>query len=216
MTDLGTVDGDSCSLAFSVNAAKQIVGVSVPGCDFGQSRAVIWDGNSIADLNTLIPPGSSLYLTVPETINDRGEIAGIGLDSVGNQHAFLLVPCNGGQAKCQDEDQSTIVGAPVFHIMPRSSTLSIRGGTRRAFRKQHYSAERTRTEDETPSFSDGIAFPSPNACTRSCGFCSGTHACSGKVSGCARCGSCEEGRARYGCWDVKNSRFCYKYVKCSK
>jgi hypothetical protein len=121
-----------------VNSVKQVVGVSVPGCDFGQSREVIWDGNSVADLNTLISSRPNLYLVAPATINDRGEVAGIGLDSDGNQHAFLLIPCNGGQARCQDEDRSTNLDTPVFHAMPSSSTSGKRGGTRHAFQKPHY------------------------------------------------------------------------------
>jgi len=94
MTDLGTVDGDPCSVGSSINATKQVIGVSVPACDFSQTRAFLWEDGSIVDLNTLIPPHSELYLTSPETINDQGEIAGLGLDSNSNEHAFLLIPCD--------------------------------------------------------------------------------------------------------------------------
>jgi hypothetical protein len=48
----------------------------------------------MVDLNALIAPDSDLYLTSPETINDQGEIAGVGFDVSGNQHAFVLVPCD--------------------------------------------------------------------------------------------------------------------------
>ena len=100
ITDLETVDGDLCSVAFSVNLAGQVVGISVPAtkngaCDFSQSRAFLWEASSIVDLNSLIPSDSPLYLTSPETIKDSGEIAGIGFDkSNGYQHAFLLIPCS--------------------------------------------------------------------------------------------------------------------------
>jgi probable HAF family extracellular repeat protein len=100
MTDLGTLDGDPCSFGFSVNATGQVVGISgfqrdVPGCDSGQTiRAFLWERGSMVDLNALIPYDSGLYLTSPETINDQGEIAGVGFDLSGNQHAFLLVPCD--------------------------------------------------------------------------------------------------------------------------
>jgi probable HAF family extracellular repeat protein len=113
MIDLGTVDGDPCSNAYSLNANDQVVGVSVPGCDFNQTRAVLWEDGSIADLNTLIPPDSPLYLTTPETINDRGEIAGVGLDSSGNQHAFLLIPCSLDDCACGDA-----AGYPAFRPTP--------------------------------------------------------------------------------------------------
>jgi probable HAF family extracellular repeat protein len=95
MTDLGTVGGDACSFGFTINSTEQVVGISVPGCDFSQARASFWeDGGPMVDLNALIPPNSTLYLTFSETINDRGEIAGNGVDSEGNQHAFLLIPCD--------------------------------------------------------------------------------------------------------------------------
>ena len=44
------------------------------------------------DLNSLIPAGSPLYLMQTYVINDRGEIAGLGIDGRGNNHAFLLIP----------------------------------------------------------------------------------------------------------------------------
>lgn len=102
MTDLGTVDGDLCANGFSINSAGQVVGVSVPTCNFNTTRAFLWENGSIADLNALIPAGSPLYLTAADTINDHGEIAGVGVDSTGNQHAFLLTPCNRDDSACQD------------------------------------------------------------------------------------------------------------------
>ena len=97
LTDLGTLDGDALSVAFDINKQGQVIGVSVPpGGEFDNGRAFLWQaGGPIIDLNSLIPPGSSLRLTQPETINNRGEIAGVGLDAGGNQHAFLLIPCDG-------------------------------------------------------------------------------------------------------------------------
>jgi hypothetical protein len=59
-----------------------------------KSRAVLWESGAIFDLNNLIQSGSPLYLQYVETINDRGEIAGQGADSSGNEHAFLLIPCD--------------------------------------------------------------------------------------------------------------------------
>jgi hypothetical protein len=61
------------------------------------------------DLNTLIAPGSSLYLQVAQGINDRGEIAGSGVDAGGSVHSYLLVPCNDeGPSGCQE----VVAGAP--------------------------------------------------------------------------------------------------------
>ena len=88
MTDLGTINDDPLSFAFTINGKGDVAGSSVNG-DFSQFRAFLWhEGGPMVDLNTLIPGDSDLFLTVPETINDRGEIAGIGLDPNGNQHAF--------------------------------------------------------------------------------------------------------------------------------
>jgi hypothetical protein len=53
----------------------------------------------MVDLNTLISAGSSRQLTAPLAINDRGEIAGMGVPSGCSPqddgicgHAFLLIP----------------------------------------------------------------------------------------------------------------------------
>jgi len=98
ITDLGTVGGDPCSSAKAINARGQVVGdsISLANCNstLEATRAFLWQHNAIFDLNTLIPPNSPLYLVHPQTINDRGEIAGFGTDESGNQHAFLLIPCD--------------------------------------------------------------------------------------------------------------------------
>jgi probable HAF family extracellular repeat protein len=83
MIDLGVMPGDSCSNAYYVNARHQVVGTSesrdlclVPTGE----HAFLWeDGGPMVDLNSLIPPGSSLQLTFAVAINDRGEIAGFGV-----------------------------------------------------------------------------------------------------------------------------------------
>jgi probable HAF family extracellular repeat protein len=101
MTDLGTLHGDPCSVAESVNLSGQVVGASqssAGGCDFYTS-AILWEnGGPSVDLNTLVPPGSMLLLGAT-WINDRGEITGRGApigcgdgDTCG--HAFLLIPCD--------------------------------------------------------------------------------------------------------------------------
>ena len=63
------------------------------------------------DLNTLIPPESSLQLVYAEAMNDAGEIAGIGVppgispaDAEVLGHAYVLVPINGDTA----DDQHTV------------------------------------------------------------------------------------------------------------
>jgi hypothetical protein len=46
----------------------------------------------MADLNTLIPADSPLQLLAAFSINDRGQIAGLGVTSSGEVHAYLATP----------------------------------------------------------------------------------------------------------------------------
>jgi probable HAF family extracellular repeat protein len=92
MTDLGTLGNDPCSYATGINAGGQVVGAS-SDCN-SIFRAFLWEEGSLFDLNALIPPGSSLSVTQTYTINNRGEIAGVGVDGSGNDHALLLIPCD--------------------------------------------------------------------------------------------------------------------------
>lgn len=65
-------------------------------------HAFLWEnGGPIVDLNTLIPPGSSLQLTYAVGINDAGEIVGFGVpsgvppeDYETQGHAYVLIPCD--------------------------------------------------------------------------------------------------------------------------
>jgi probable HAF family extracellular repeat protein len=107
MMDLGNLG--KTSTAFSINSSGQVVGAS--RVKPGDIRAFLWeDGGPMIDLNTLIPADSSLQLVRALSINDRGEIAGIGVppgvpaqDEETNGHAFLLIPIEGDDA----EDIST-------------------------------------------------------------------------------------------------------------
>lgn len=107
MKDLGTLAGDPFSFGFDINAKGQVVGIS-SNSDFSQFHAFLWEhGGPMVDLNSLIPPGSDLQITLPETINDRGEIAGHGVLPDGSEHAFLLIPCDAGTEGCADAADGT-------------------------------------------------------------------------------------------------------------
>jgi probable HAF family extracellular repeat protein len=114
ITDLGTLDGDCFSQAFAINSKGQIVGQSF-SCDFSLIRAVLWDKGSIIDLN--------VASTEPLNINDRGEITGVDLPAGCNTsdlcgHAFLLVPCAGGQG-CEGKDSvSAQIESPAITTTP--------------------------------------------------------------------------------------------------
>lgn len=93
MTDLGTVDGDPCSIASAINSRGQIVGASTTCTK--HLHGYIWEkGGPSIDLNSLVQAGSGLTITEGDFINDRGEIAGKGLLSNGDQRAILLIPCD--------------------------------------------------------------------------------------------------------------------------
>jgi probable HAF family extracellular repeat protein len=97
-TDLGTVNGYGYSFAYAINSKRQVVGC-VSNDANSCSAAFLWEDGQMVDLNTLIPPNSSLQLNFPLNVNERGEIAGSGLppgctnnDLCG--HLFLLIPCD--------------------------------------------------------------------------------------------------------------------------
>jgi probable HAF family extracellular repeat protein len=63
------------------------------GAGFTNPRAFLWQDGVMTDLNTLIPPGSSLSLQAAQEINDLGQIVGQASDqTTGKNRAFLLVP----------------------------------------------------------------------------------------------------------------------------
>jgi len=131
ITDLGTVAQDPCSFPSSINARTQIVGASLPGCAFdNNTRAFLWDRGSLFDINTLISPGASLHLQWARDINDRGEIAGIGLDIDNNSHAFLLIPCGANDPSgCQEEVVSSGASQPTAAPLRRHSQTGDASGS---------------------------------------------------------------------------------------
>ena len=100
MRDLGTLPGDAVSTAESINEQHQIVGAS---CDSnGNCRAALWQNGTVADLNSLVLPGTSLYLLNVSDINDRGEIAGYAYDArTGDSPGFLAIPCDAEHAEVE-------------------------------------------------------------------------------------------------------------------
>jgi probable HAF family extracellular repeat protein len=121
MTDLGTLGNDPCSYATGINADGQVVGGSQPACNGDKTRAFLWEDGSIFDLNALIPSGSALHLQFTFTINNRGEIAGEGVDKSGNGHAFLLIPCDENHPGVEGCDYSLVVVAATTRENPASA-----------------------------------------------------------------------------------------------
>ena len=109
--DLAPPPGDICSLAFGINSEGQVVGTS--GVCRGGVHAVLWENDATIDLNTVIPPNSGLQLVYAISINDRGEIAGVGVPpgvSVRDfgilGHAFLLIPISSDENNAEKATQA--------------------------------------------------------------------------------------------------------------
>ena len=114
MTDLGTLGTDAQSEAFSINSRGQIVGGTFrPFADPGDLRGFLWEnGAPMVDLNTLIVPPSSFYITTAVLINDRGEIGCLGSDPNG-AHICLLIPCDDNHPGIEDCDYSMVDASKV-------------------------------------------------------------------------------------------------------
>lgn len=103
--DLGTLNGSNCAYAFSVNSREQVVGNSGPDC---ATSAFLWeDGGPMVDLRTLASPNPFVQLNVI-TINDRGEIAGIGVDANNLGFAIVLIPCDENHPGVEGCDYSLV------------------------------------------------------------------------------------------------------------
>jgi len=127
MVDLG-VPGES-NMAHDINDSGQIVGWSVSG-------AYIYENGVVTNLNTLIPPGSGISLSVATGINNAGQIVGYSL-SGGQFRAFLLTPVEAGTPTVSISDVSVTEGNAgttnaVFTVTlsaPATGPVSVNFGT---------------------------------------------------------------------------------------
>ncbi|KAM3113510.1 PEP-CTERM sorting domain-containing protein [Phormidesmis sp. 146-33] len=95
-------NGKVTSLAYSINNTEQIVGLSYT--PDGDRRAVLWQDNTLIDLNQVIN-NSEWKLTSAQKINNQGQIVGIGYRN-GQEQGFLLNPID--QAEPVPEPVSTL------------------------------------------------------------------------------------------------------------
>jgi probable HAF family extracellular repeat protein len=91
MKDLGTVPGDYASVALGANDKGEVVGFSFDKT--GAPRAFLRRNGVMIDLNTLLPANSPIYALGAGLINASDEIAGVGVTSNGQMHAYLATPC---------------------------------------------------------------------------------------------------------------------------
>jgi probable HAF family extracellular repeat protein len=90
--DLGTLPGDTYSVALGINDAGVATGVSI-NSSFSSLRAFVVVNGVPTDLNTLISADSPLQLQTACSINSRGEIAGLAVEkSTGQSRGYLVVP----------------------------------------------------------------------------------------------------------------------------
>jgi uncharacterized membrane protein len=91
MRDLAPFSQDVSSVGLAINDAGVVVGASLDA-KFN-SRAVAWDRGAAVDLNSRIPHMSTLYLLLACSINSRGEIVGLAVDTkTGETHGYLASP----------------------------------------------------------------------------------------------------------------------------
>jgi len=92
MKALVPIQGIANSIAIALNDSDEVVGSSIDST-FTTLVATIWKHGVPADLNTLIPANSSLYLLFGCSINSRGQILGLAAHLAGTEyHAYELIP----------------------------------------------------------------------------------------------------------------------------
>lgn len=88
-TDAGLLPGTQLGELYDVNEAGIAVGRCYADDGSGASRAVLFDGTTLHDLNDYLPAGAPVTLYEAREINEAGDIAGTAI--VGGQfRAFLL------------------------------------------------------------------------------------------------------------------------------
>jgi len=134
MTDLGLLPGDFYSETTVINSHGQIVGVSGNNTS---ASAVLWENGKIFDLNTLVLPGSGLIVQVAVYINDPGEIAAFAVDSDGNNHDVLLIPCDESHQGVEGCDYGMAETSPAGFVRPPLLETSRRRAQATLWRRTH-------------------------------------------------------------------------------
>lgn len=97
MQDLGTLHKDDVgSSATGLDDRGNVVGLSIDS-SFTPHAFLRLNGQKMIDINTLIPADSPLFLLQACSINSRGELTGLAVQtSTGELHAFLATPILSG------------------------------------------------------------------------------------------------------------------------
>jgi probable HAF family extracellular repeat protein len=128
MVDLGTLPGDVASAALGINDDREIVGVSIDSS--GNPRPVYWHNGAPVDLNTQVPSDTTMNLVWAGAINNRGEIAGWGVDkATGETHTYLATPYRCADGSIPPVNFSAGKSAPV--PLPESVRRFLQRGNRK-------------------------------------------------------------------------------------
>ncbi|HEV2332028.1 MAG TPA: hypothetical protein VGV16_02610 [Gammaproteobacteria bacterium] len=93
--NLGVLPGDALSESLGVNNHGQVVGISLGSTPYGQ--AFLYEDGKLQNLNSLTLPGTTLFLTDAQDINDEGVITGQAYDPAsGVIKAFMAIPVPAG------------------------------------------------------------------------------------------------------------------------
>jgi hypothetical protein len=106
----------------AVNSAHQIAGSEIVK---GVEHAAVWQSGKVTDLNTLLPENSGWVLQRAATINDSGDIAGIGLHE-GHAAAFLMPAVKTSEELEVTSVEDTTTGLDSGSILG-GDTLKIKG-----------------------------------------------------------------------------------------
>lgn len=91
MQDLGTLPGDTYSLATHIDDQGEVVGASLDA-NFN-SHAVLWKNGMPVNLEKLVSANpANLTLQLAWSINSNGKIVGLAATSAGEAHGFLAIP----------------------------------------------------------------------------------------------------------------------------
>jgi probable HAF family extracellular repeat protein len=130
MTDVGVVPGDLCSNGRAVNSRGQAIGTSTD-CMGTVEHMFLWENGSIHDLTAMILPGSDIDVFEAWDMNDRGEIAAIGVLPNGDQHAVLLVPACAAEIAAANALPVVTPAPAARHRVTTSSLESVSAGRTR-------------------------------------------------------------------------------------
>ena len=114
--DLGSVAGDPCNFAQSINSHGQIVGFGRADC-FNEDHTFLWEnGGPLVDLQTLLVHPSDTTLIAAIAINDRGDIVTVGMLPNGDTHSVLLIPCDENHPEVEGCDYDPVEAMPEVPI----------------------------------------------------------------------------------------------------